>query len=66
MNEIHEPVQNPIRPLLTLSDLENLLKLHRRTIKRLCRAGKFPQPMKVGGSSRWKAEDIDQLLSKPV
>lgn len=50
------------RPMLTVGDLERLLKLHRRTIARLCASGKFPMPITVGTSRRWRAEDIDRLI----
>jgi excisionase family DNA binding protein len=60
------PTQSDIRPLLTVADLEELLKLHRRTITRLCRAGRLPKPMKVGNSNRWRREEIDNLLKRPA
>ncbi len=49
------------QPLLTMHDLERLLRLTRRTITRLCAAGKFPPPLKVGRSNRWRMEDIASL-----
>jgi excisionase family DNA binding protein len=58
------PSQSDIRPLLTVAELEELLKLHRRTITRLCRVGRLPKPMKVGNSNRWRREDIVELLGK--
>lgn len=63
MHKDPAPDPSSLRPLLTIRDLSKLLKLHRRTIARLCAAGRFPRPMKVGGSSRWKRTDIEQLLN---
>lgn len=51
-------------PLLTIKDLEHLLRLHRRTIARLCAAGRLPPPMKIGGSRRWKAEEVYGMLER--
>jgi len=47
-----------LEPLLTVEDLELLLRVDRRTIARLCRRGQIPAPLKLGGSNRWKAEDV--------
>jgi predicted DNA-binding transcriptional regulator AlpA len=47
-----------LEPLLTADDLERLLRVDRRTIARLCKRGQLPAPLKLGGSNRWKAEDV--------
>ncbi len=44
--------------LLTVEDLEELLRVNRRTIARLCKRGQLPPPLKLGGSNRWRAADI--------
>lgn len=51
-----------MEPLLTIRDLATLLRVHPRTIRRLCQAGRLPQPIKLGGSHRWRIEDIDRTL----
>jgi predicted DNA-binding transcriptional regulator AlpA len=57
-----------LEPLLTIDDLERLLKVNRRTIDRLCKRGQIPAPLKLGGSNRWRVQDIadaiDLLRSK--
>lgn len=55
---------NAMQSLLTIDDLERLLKLHRRTIARLCAAGRFPRPVKIGSSNRWKREDVERVLNE--
>jgi predicted DNA-binding transcriptional regulator AlpA len=51
-----------LEPLLTVDDLERLLRVDRRTIARLCKRGQFPAPLKLGGSNRWKAEDVADAI----
>ncbi len=48
----------PMEPLLTVEDLERLLRVDRRTVARLCKRGQLPQPLKLGGGNRWKADDV--------
>jgi predicted DNA-binding transcriptional regulator AlpA len=52
----------PLEPLLTVEDLERLLRVDRRTVARLCKRGQLPQPLKVGGGNRWKAEEIADAI----
>jgi len=53
-----------LEPLLTTKDLEALLRVHRRTVTRLCRSGRLPAPIKIGGSNRWRLSDINQALGQ--
>jgi predicted DNA-binding transcriptional regulator AlpA len=53
-----------LEPLLTVEDLERLLRVDRRTVARLCKRGQLPQPLKLCGGNRWKAEDIAEALDK--
>ena len=41
-----------LEPLLTVEDLERMLRVDRRTIARLCKKGQLPTPLKLGGSNR--------------
>jgi predicted DNA-binding transcriptional regulator AlpA len=51
-----------LKPLLTVEDLERLLRVDRRTVARLCKRGQLPQPLKLGGGNRWRAEDIADAI----
>jgi predicted DNA-binding transcriptional regulator AlpA len=44
--------------LLSASDLTVLLKLSLRTIRAMDRAGKLPKPIRIGGSIRWRRDEI--------
>ncbi len=49
-------------PLLTVEDLERLFRVDRRTLRRWWKQGELPEPMKLGGSNRWRLRDIQHLL----
>ncbi len=51
-----------LEPLLTIDDLEQLLRVNRRTVSRLCKDGKLPRPFKLGGGNRWRSRDIVEAL----
>jgi predicted DNA-binding transcriptional regulator AlpA len=51
-------------PLLTVEDLERLLRVDRRTLSRLWKSGRFPKPLKLGGSNRWRAEDVARAIDR--
>jgi len=51
-----------LEPLLTTSDLEQLLKVDRRTILRMVKRGDLPKPLKLGGN-RWRKEDIEGVIN---
>jgi predicted DNA-binding transcriptional regulator AlpA len=61
---IDSAVRAPLEPLLTIEDLERLLRVNRRTVARLCQRGQLPKPMKLGGSNRWRAEEIAETLER--
>lgn len=52
-------------PLLKIADVEGITRLDRRTIFRLCLSGEFPKPIRIGGSRRWRKDDIERLM-KPA
>jgi predicted DNA-binding transcriptional regulator AlpA len=53
-----------LEPLLTTHDLERLLQVDRRTITRLVQRGVLPRPLKLGGSNRWRPEDISAAIDR--
>jgi predicted DNA-binding transcriptional regulator AlpA len=55
-----------LEPLLTMKDLEDLLRVHRRTISRLCKSGRLPAPIKIGASNRWKLSEINKVLGQAI
>jgi predicted DNA-binding transcriptional regulator AlpA len=56
--------RRPLEPLLTTEDLGRLLRVHARSIARMCKRGELPLPLKIGGQNRWKAETIEQALDR--
>jgi predicted DNA-binding transcriptional regulator AlpA len=53
----------PLEPLLTVEDLERLLRVDRRTVRRLCQRGQLPRPIKIGGGNRWRVQDIKEVIA---
>jgi hypothetical protein len=58
----NDPARALLEPLLTVADLERLLRVDRRTVRRLWQRGLLPRPIKVGGGNRWRRRDIEPLL----
>jgi predicted DNA-binding transcriptional regulator AlpA len=54
----------PLEPLLTVEDLERLLRVDKRTVARLCERGQLPQPLKLGGGNRWRPEEIAAAIDR--
>lgn len=49
--------------LLAFAALSHYVSFGRSRIYQLINAGEFPQPIKVGKSSRWKKADVDQWIA---
>ena len=48
------------RLLLTVQDIAKLTGLGVRTIWRLVSTSQFPEPVKIGRATRWKADEVRQ------
>ncbi|MBX9653768.1 helix-turn-helix domain-containing protein [bacterium] len=48
--------------LMTMRDLGQMLNLSARSVRRLRRANLLPEPVKLGGTIRWRREVIDQWI----
>ena len=44
--------------LLTDRQVGEILSIHHATVFRLVREGRFPAPVKLGSSTRWRASDV--------
>jgi hypothetical protein len=51
-----------MKPLLTVADLERLLRVDRHTVRRLWKRGQLPAPIKVGSSHRWRVRDLEPFV----
>ena len=52
-------------PLLTAVEVAQLLKLDKRTIERMAKAGDCPAPIRISpGRTRWRQSDIDAWLEE--
>ena len=63
-------MSNPVKAdaelsqLLTAKQLADLLQLSTRSIWRLKNAAKLPAPIEIGGSVRWKREEVRQWIAE--
>lgn len=57
-------VQQTSQPLLTVNEVARLLNLSIRSVWRLRSAGRIPQPVTIGGSIRWKEEDLRKWIAE--
>ena len=51
------------KPLLTIKDVCTLLHRSKASIYRDIKAGEFPEPLKIGGSSRWMVSDVEVRIT---
>lgn len=52
--------------LLTADDLAEMLQLTRRAVHMMVARGDLPKPIKIGRTARWRAEEIEALLTRPA
>lgn len=50
------------KQLLTVSDVAEVLGLGVSTIWRQVKLGNIPEPVRIGGSTRWRKADIEELV----
>ncbi len=62
--KVSDPARIPLEPLLTVEDLERMLRVDRRTVSRLCKRGQIPAPIKLGGGNRWRLKDIVEAIDR--
>lgn len=48
--------------LLTVREVAALVKLSARQIYKMVSAGRMPPPLKVGRSTRWRADDVRRWI----
>lgn len=48
--------------LLTRPEVERLTGLSRSTLYKRMRAGSFPEPVKIGGSVRWREDELAEWI----
>ncbi len=61
------PEQQPLAKILvTAAEAARLLSIGESTLWRLARAGKLPNPVKIGGATRWRAEALQNIGAMPT
>jgi excisionase family DNA binding protein len=64
MNDGSPPAHDlrALETYLTTADLERLLQVTERTLRRWIREGTFPAPLRTGGVRRWRPQDVRRFL----
>lgn len=52
-----------VKSLLSIKDVSEILSLSKTTIWRQVKAGTLPAPIKIGGSTRWRRNDIEAIFA---
>ena len=64
---MHSPDNKHSKQILFISDLEHLLGRNRLTLRRWWTSGKFPQPVKLNGTTlAWHAETINYWIDQNI
>ena len=50
--------------LITVAELAHLMQVSVRTLWRLLIAGQIPIPIRIGGNTRWRLEEINQWIAE--
>ena len=52
-----------VQPMLvTARELATMLAIGERTLWRLLASGKLVEPVKIGGATRWRVEDVETWI----
>jgi predicted DNA-binding transcriptional regulator AlpA len=63
MSTIDEPMSDVQGPLLIPAlDLARMMQISTRTLWRMRSAGQLPEPVRLGGTVRWRMEEIKNWI----
>ncbi len=53
-----------VKPILiTAADFARMMQISVRTLWRLCSAGQLIQPIRIGGNTRWRLDEVRQWIA---
>ncbi len=64
--EVNSQPPKPSINLLTARECSELVRLDERTLRRLRKAGRFPEPIRFGRALRWKSSTVANWLESLV
>ena len=50
--------------LITAEELARMLNVSTRTLWRLLAKGELPEPVRLGGSTRWRSEEVSRWIDE--
>lgn len=57
------PAERARPALISATELADLLQISTRTLWRLRSAGKLVEPIKLGGSTRWRLDEVQKWIA---
>ena len=63
LTEVVRDTLSPPPALLTVEEAARELRVSKRTVWKLLKAGSFPEPVKVAGLTRWRRRDLDVYVA---
>ncbi|RUL81295.1 helix-turn-helix transcriptional regulator [Tautonia sociabilis] len=58
----HPSPPTPVHLLIDADEVARRVDVSGRTVRRLNSAGKLPRPVELGGSKKWKADEINRWV----
>ena len=62
----NDQIADQLKRLLTVKEVAAMLSMGVTTVWCQTRNGNLPQPIKIGGATRWRKADIDALIEQPA
>jgi prophage regulatory protein len=63
-NSMPPPAGNGLQPMVSPEELSTILGVSKRTLWRLVSAKLLPKPLRIGGSVRWRRDQIQQWIEQ--
>ena len=64
MNQVLSTAGKSPVTLLTVKDVQSRVRFSRTKLYELISEGVFPKPVRIGGSSRWRSDDVDMWIDQ--
>ena len=59
-----EPSASSVPLLITAQEFADLMQLSVRTLWRLSSAGQIPEPVRIGGTVRWRRDEVHSWVEQ--
>lgn len=53
---------NGLPQMISIDELSGILGMSKRTVWRLLSVGRIPEPVRIGGSTRWRLDEVRRWI----